>query len=404
MRRLGKYHLVAELARGGMGIVWLAESRGPRGFAKRCVVKELLPELARDAHRCAMFLDEASLAARLSHRNIVQTHEVGEDDGRWFMALELLEGVTLRRLGDLAGGRLRPELAVRIASEVLRGLHHAHELRDEGEKPLGIVHRDVTPQNVFVTFDGQVKLLDFGVAKSRAPREATRDGFAKGSLAYMSPDHVGKAAIDRRADVFAVGVILRELLTGERLWGDADDRAIVGRLVAGDVPSFEPRHVTRITPALRRLCETATAVDRADRFTTAHHMAEALDAWLSVEDPHGSLSSELAALFDGELAPARDAVRASLRAARSAPRPPPLPARARTTELGTRDLVPIVEPPPLPVARRKGPFTRRETFTTAMAVIASIAAIVSVAASQLDDEPERVAPHVVAASEPDPSP
>ncbi len=389
-----------------MGIVWLAEIRGPRGFAKRCVVKELLPELARAPHRRAMFLDEASLASRLSHRNVVQTHEVGDEDGRWFMALELLEGLTLRRLQELAEPRgLRPALAVRIASEVLRGLHHAHELGDERGEPLGIVHRDVTPQNVFVTFDGQVKLLDFGVAKSRAPREETRDGFAKGCLAYMSPDHVAKAPIDRRADVFAVGVILRELITGERLWGDADDRAIVCRLITGEVPIFEPRHVARVPSALRRLCEMATAAERAERFTTAHHMAEALDAWLSVEDPDGSLVSELVALFDGELAPARDEVRASLRVARPLPRPPPVPARARTTELATRDLVPIPPPPPLPhsVARR-GAFTRRETFTTAMAVIAGIAAIVSVAASRLDDEPERGSPDVVATSDPDPTP
>jgi len=160
--------LLAELARGGMGVVHLAEVRGPGGFEKLVVVKELKAELADDAVYTAMFLDEARLAARLSHRHIVQTNEVGCENGRYFMALELLEGGSLHQIRAKLGLRAIPtNVGVRVLVAVLDALHHAHEQTDADGAPLGVVHRDVSPQNVFLTFDGGVKLIDFGVAKSK---------------------------------------------------------------------------------------------------------------------------------------------------------------------------------------------------------------------------------------------
>jgi serine/threonine protein kinase len=414
--KLGKYRLVAELARGGMGIVWLAEMLGPGGFSKTCVVKELLPELASDPHHRAMFLDEASLAARLSHKNIVQTNEVGSEENRLFMALELLEGCTLRRAQDVLGGAgvgVPPALAVRIVCEVLSALDHAHELRDrESGESLGIVHRDVTPQNVFLTFDGQVKLLDFGVAKSRARREQTREGFAKGCISYMSPDHVANAPIDRRADIFAAGILLRELLTGRRVWEDTDeDEVIVRRLIVGDIPKFPTSPSTSVPVpvpvpmvVLRRICETAMAERPSDRFATAAHMREALEWWLACEDSTGSLG-DLVKLFDDEgvLATERVRVRDQLRARKKLPAKPPVPVASALKTLPSSDLqtvvdveVPTTTTTTTSVTAKLRRLPKRELFVAAMALVASIAAALSIAGS--DDGPMPTAHEVVIVS------
>jgi serine/threonine-protein kinase len=324
--KLGRYRLVAELARGGMGVVWLAEARGVGGFGKTFILKELAPEVARDDQYLAMFLEEARVAARLSHKNVVQTIDLGCDDGRWFMVLELLEGCTLARAAERA--RIPHGLAAWIVSETLAGLHHAHEH--------GVVHRDVTPSNVFLCEGGEVKLLDFGLAKSRDAARRTDHGIVKGSVAYLSPDHVAESSIDRRADVFAAGVVLRELLTGERLWGDLEGGAIVRRLVARDLPAFPA--APRVPAELRAICERATAPYRRDRFPTALAMQRALAAFTS---PRGE--AELRALFDDTLAPERDRARNLLRSHPPAPPPPPV-------VLASEDLVTWTPPPP---ARRR---------------------------------------------------
>jgi serine/threonine protein kinase len=387
--QLGKYRLVAELARGGMGIVWLAEMRGPGGFAKPCVIKELLPELANDPHHRAMFLDEASLAARLTHKNIVQTNEVGCEDGRWFMALELLEGCTLRRASTLLGAKLSPTLAVRIVCEVLSALDYAHQLKNrDDDSSLAIVHRDVTPQNIFLTADGQVKLLDFGVAKSRARREKTRQGFAKGCIAYMSPDHVANMPIDRRADIFSAGIVLRELLTGQRLWHDgADDNSIVCHLIAHEIPPFTDATV----PApLRAICEKAMAARRAERWQSAAAMRDVLEAWLLAHqaEEEVSLDDTLKAMFSSSGPLAAERVRAKLLQKSTPPPPPPVPTKPPLIELAESDLQTVeVEVPTMPMRKGIGRFLRRETFMTAMAIVASIAAIISVIATTTDDPP-----------------
>ena len=360
---LGRYRLVAELARGGMGIVHLAEARGPGGFEKLVVVKELKPELSDDPVFTAMFLDEARLAARLSHRHIVQTNEVGCARGRYFMALELLEGGSLHQVRGKLGLRGLPlNLGLRVLVAVLDALDHAHNLADDDGAPLGVVHRDVSPQNVFLTWGGDVKLIDFGVAKSRGRQGAaavTRVGVVKGSVPYMSPDHVDGSAIDGRADVFAVGVLLREMLLGERLWADVDDLTILRALIARDLPVFPERE--DVPAALREIAMRAMAPKRDDRFATAAAMREELGAYLAELDSRGSMDN-LGAWLARSLAEERAAFRALVRSSR-ATTPATTPGRRTkaspvwlpSSELETR--FSATPPPPLP-ARAKANATR----------------------------------------------
>lgn len=230
----------------------------------------------------------------------------------------------------LGGERLPAQLAVDVGARVLAGLHYAHERRDDVTgASLGIVHRDVTASNVFVTFRGEVKLLDFGLAKRHDRERRTEHGIVKGSFAYLSPDHVTEPSIDRRADVFAPGVLLRELLTGKRLCGDASDAVIVRRLLARDVPWFASLADEDEVPAeLRRICAKAMAANRVDRYPTADMMRRDLDAWL---DAAPLSERSFTDLFARELAAERDRVACLLRA--HPPLPPPVPVMLPTEDL-----------------------------------------------------------------------
>ena len=289
-RELGKYTLVAELARGGMGVVYLAHAQGPGGFQKLVVLKQLKTELAEDPKFREMFLEEANLAARLNHRNIVQTNEVSHEGDRYFMAMDYLEGCSLhtahRRLkGDK---KLTVTMELRILAEILAGLHYAHELNDYDGTPLGVVHRDVGPQNVYVTFDGQVKLLDFGVAKVLNRQQETQAGVLKGRVVYMAPEQIAGGGVDRRADIFAAGVMLRELVTGQRLWDGLSEIDTIKQLINRAIPPF-PGDV-HAPPELQVICEKAMAPDRENRFRTAHEMRVAIDKYVSRVDPAGSVA------------------------------------------------------------------------------------------------------------------
>jgi serine/threonine-protein kinase len=236
---LGKYRLLAELGRGGMATVYLALVSGPVGFHKLVVIKQIGGEFAEEPEFLTMFLDEARLAARLNHPNVVQTNEVGQDGLRHFICMEYLEGQPLtavtRRLV-----RQKPVLSLgmqlRIAVDALAGLHYAHELADFDGTPLGVVHRDVSPHNIFVTYTGQVKVVDFGIAKAMSSASATRPGVLKGKVAYMSPEQARGDAVDRRADIFAMGVILWEMATGKRLFHGLPEIQIVQAVLQADIP------------------------------------------------------------------------------------------------------------------------------------------------------------------------
>ncbi|MEJ7733907.1 MAG: serine/threonine-protein kinase [Polyangiaceae bacterium] len=283
----GKYQLLADLGHGGMADVYLAVARGPVGFNKLVVIKRLRPHLAEEPEFLAMFLDEARLAARLNHPNVVQTNEVGEEHGSYFIAMEYLDGQPLHRIMHRAarrGMQVPLEAWLRILCDALAGLHHAHELTDFDGTVLCVVHRDASPHNVFVTYDGQTKLVDFGIAKAASRTAETWAGVLKGKVAYMAPEQARCADVDRRADLFSIGVILWELLAQERLWRGLSDVEILERLAAADVPRL--RSVRPELPVeLDEICARALAIRAEDRFASAAELRDALERYAAAHLP-----------------------------------------------------------------------------------------------------------------------
>ncbi len=287
---LGKYRLIAELGHGGMAEVYLAVVQGPAGFNKLVVIKQIRPQLATDPEFLSMFLDEARLAARLSHPNVVQTNEVGQEGDRYFIAMEYLEGQPLNRVLHRIGrdGGLTLSMHLRLIVDLLSGLHHAHELTDFDGTPLNVVHRDVTPHNVFVTYDGQVKVVDFGIAKAMNSSAETRLGVVKGKVAYMAPEQARGERVDRRADIFSAGVMLWEAATGRRLWKGIPDLTVLHRLINGDIPS--PRDIDPEVPeGLEKIVMKSLALRREDRYSTAVDLATALEELLDSMNDKSSL-------------------------------------------------------------------------------------------------------------------
>jgi serine/threonine-protein kinase len=276
-----KYRLIAEIGRGGMADVFLAVAQGPAGFNKLVVLKKARPELAQDPEFLAMFLDEARLSARLNHPNVVQTLEVGHDGERYFIAMEYLDGQPLHRIRSRAGaGGFPVAMQVRVLIDTLNGLHHAHELADFDGTRLEIVHRDATPQNVFVTYDGQIKVVDFGIAKAVDSSSETRTGVVKGKVPYMAPEQARGALVDRRTDIFAVGVMLWEAMSGRRMWKGVTDIAVLTRLAQGEIPRVLDA-VKEADPELAAICDKALAPEPDARFASAADFAHQLEEWAS---------------------------------------------------------------------------------------------------------------------------
>jgi serine/threonine-protein kinase len=291
----GKYRDIAELGRGGMGDVFLTVAPGPAGFNKLLVVKRLRDSLASDPEFLRMFLNEARLAARLNHPNIVQTYEVGVDGTRHFIAMEYLQGQSLHRLirHTATTGGLTLEMQLRVLADALAGLHHAHELSDYDGTPLEIIHRDFSPANIFVLYDGQVKLVDFGIAKMAGNQE-TKAGIFKGKIQYVAPEQYTGGPIDRRVDIYSAGVILWEAVTQRRMWKGAGDLTVLQRVAGGDIPlpsSVQPQ----VPKRLEEMCMKALAVRREDRYPTA----SALQA--DIEDFLLEIGSRVSARHVGEL-------------------------------------------------------------------------------------------------------
>ncbi len=279
----GKYQLFASLGRGGMADVFLAVARGPMGFNKLVVVKRLRAALAEEGSFLNMFLDEARLAARLNHPNVVHTYEVGEHNGSYFIAMEYLEGQSLNKIvkeAIKAGENPGLPLLARVVSDALNGLHHAHELRDYDGTPLQIIHRDVSPHNVFVTYDGQVKLVDFGIAKAALSSTQTEVGVLKGKVAYMAPEQAMGGAIDRRADIFAMGIVLWELVTKKRLMTGDSAAATLHRLLNMPIPRVSTM-VEGVNSSLDDVIAKALEKDPALRYQTAAEMRDALESYIS---------------------------------------------------------------------------------------------------------------------------
>ena len=217
LENYGEYQLIKKLATGGMAQIYLARQQGLEGFEKLLVVKRILPHLAENEDFIKMFLDEARIAARLNHPNIVQIFNLGSQDDTFFIAMEYIHGEDVRRVwkrADQAGKDLPVPMVCRIIMDAAAGLDYAHKKTDQVGKPLGIVHRDISPQNILVTFEGGVKVVDFGIAKAADQATVTKSGVLKGKYSYMSPEQASGQKIDHRTDIFALGTVLYELLTG----------------------------------------------------------------------------------------------------------------------------------------------------------------------------------------------
>jgi len=285
--QLAGYQLIERIGRGGMAEVWRAQIVGPSGFNRAVAIKRILPHLADDEGFLTMFKHEARLMARLYHPNIVQTFELGEAEGELFMTMELISGwplVKIMRQLKQRDAPPPPGFALYIVREVCRALGYAHRLTDDVGRPLGLVHRDVSPHNVMVTFDGSVKLLDFGIAKAVASMtdSSTRTGVLKGKLSYMAPEHLLQEPLDHRADQFALGVMLHELLTGERLFTATNDLALI-KVVAeahAEPPSARRPELSR---EIDRVCLRALARERDARFADCEELGRELDALLEEE-------------------------------------------------------------------------------------------------------------------------
>ncbi len=280
--KFGRYELLKRLAGGGMGEVYLARQRGLAGFQKLLVIKTLLPHLCEDEELIAMFKDEARLCAHLVHPNICQVFEFDEIGGTYYLAMEYLRGEDLRRLWracEQQGKRLPVPLICRIVADAAAGLAFAHSLRDASGQPYGIVHRDISPQNILVTLDGGVKIIDFGIAKAAGRAQHTRTGALKGKCSYMSPEQASGEAVDGRADIFALGIVLHELLTGRRLFKAEDDVQTLARVRECRVPppsQLDPG----LPPDLDPIVLKALAKDPAARYAGAQELRLALEEWL----------------------------------------------------------------------------------------------------------------------------
>ncbi len=294
-----------------MAEIWLARQPGLHGFEKIVVIKRMIGALQDDPDHVEMFLSEARLAAGLSHRHVVQIYELGEDHGSFFIVMEFIEGESLARVYKTARAAKQPmpvPMVVQLIAWAAEGLHYAHTLTSGEGKTRGIIHRDVSPQNLLVTTDGSIKVVDFGIAK--VATEETSSGKLKGKIAYMPPEQARAEQLDPRADVFSLGVVLFELLTSTRLFGKLDELGILSHLIS-DQPM--PRCVERnaSTPSrLDELVARAMAPAREDRFATAREFQTALEDWLSETGQRAS-SADIAGYLS-HLFPQRTAERHAL--------------------------------------------------------------------------------------------
>jgi hypothetical protein len=361
------YESLFAIGRGGMGSVEVALERGPDGFERVVALKRLLPESARNPRHKEMFLREARLAALLSHPNVVHAFAFGELCDELFLAMEYVEGEPLS--GVLAAAPLDPALVAHVLAQVCDGLHAAHELRDSRGKPLHVVHRDVSPHNVMIAFDGRVKVLDFGVAKFEAATTHTRTGEVKGKMAYMSPEQALGEPLDRRSDLFSLGAVLFECLAGRPMWGRGTDLEIMRRLALEEPPRLleEPA----IPRELAALHARLVARDPAKRPPTARHVADELRA-VSGPLSDGAVRALMQRCFAAECEERRRRMNAALEAIAPGQAP-----ELQSTLVADAPAAPAAVSTP-PRAKRGG---RRRVVG---AVLVSVALAASVAVATMD--------------------
>lgn len=344
----GPFTLLTKLAEGGMAVTWLARVRGDEA-GRELVIKRVLPELSRDAEFKALFEEETRIATRLDHPNVVRTFDTGETGGESYIAMEYIWGEDLRRIverGAAIGKTMPLRLVVDLIARAARGLHHAHNLHDEQARPIGLVHRDISPPNLMVGFDGTVKVVDFGVASAESHFRRVRPGQLQGKFQYMSPEQVQGLEVDHRSDIFSLGILLYELTTRRRLFRADSDVATIKMVSEArfDPPS---RVKADYPPRLAEIVERALARNPEDRWSDADAFAEALEAFLAetrqtptaaqmgafvrelFPDRLEELESLLGAAYQGPTAPPRLPERP-----KPAPAPVAAPAQRISTETG----------------------------------------------------------------------
>jgi serine/threonine protein kinase len=345
-RDFGSYQLLAKLATGGMAEIYLARPSSGPGENELMVLKRILPHLAEDEHFVTMFRDEADLASKLAHKNVCNVRSFGQYAGTWFIAMEYLHGVPLSRMMtklSKAGKMLDFRVVAGIICQACEGLHAAHEARGPDGQLLGVVHRDVSPPNIMVTGDGTVKLLDFGIAKARGANSRTRTGTVKGKNAYMSPEQILGKPLDRRSDIFALGVVMYEMLSIRRLFHRDSDFLTFKAITEEPIPDIRDRRPD-LPPGMRAALVQAMARDPAGRFDTAQAFGNAIrNSVATLGGPAGGadLSRLLSADFADEMSSRDEILKAaddpnaapisigpSPRATPTPPRPPPIPRSA----------------------------------------------------------------------------
>jgi serine/threonine protein kinase len=397
--QLGRYQVLKHLASGGIADVLLARASGLEGFARHVVIKRMKPELAKEERFAKAFLDEARISASLNHQNIVQVHDIGEEGGSYFFAMEYIHGEDTRTLLNKVrerGEHVPLEIAVAIMMSAAAGLHHAHEKTNSQGEKLGIVHRDVSPSNILVGYDGSVKIVDFGLAKAAQRSTTTASGTLKGKASYMSPEQCKGEPVDRRTDTFCLGIVLYELVTAQRLFKGPTEYATMAAVVDGEIPP-PSRLRADIPPALDAIILRALSRKAADRYQTAEDFRAAVEAFAveyQLRTSNKALADYLTRLFGQRPEPwhagvdLRPVTDETLGSARGAAVPPPImPAK------------PAPKPAPPPVEEDEpgeDEFSDDEVKTTLMAddsklAIEAEARIAEAKAKKLREEAEDAA-------------
>jgi len=414
----GRYRLCYQLAAGGMATVYLARAVGPGGVERPVAIKRIHPHLAKRRAFVEMFMDEARIASRINHPNICTVLDFGQHDGSYYLAMEHLLGESLNsvihfiaRREDLLGSTRWRALSARIIADACEGLHAAHRLKDSDGRPLEVVHRDLSLHNIFVTYAGAVKVLDFGIAKAATKLHRTSEGTVKGTYAYVAPEQFVGGDVDRRADVWGLGVCLWELCTGTRLFRRATEMETMLAVCSDPIPS--PRTVRPDVPeALAAVIMRALSRDREERFPSARAMSQALTAFLhGCDEPTGlaELEEWMESLF-GDARTTRQELAASVLSGKVLSVDP---IHAQTTQLGARTdtgrsevrvrgaAAPATAPAATPTS-----VPRRATWMLALAVPVAIVLGLGLAllVVGLEEGPEANPTLPAAAADSDPSP
>ena len=318
---IGRYDISSLLGEGGMARVFLALRRDAFGSEKLVVIKQVRPQFAADTEFLTMFMDESRIALQLNHPNVVHTYEVGAEDPDYFLSMEFLEGRTLAQVLRKYGRRSFPvDLHIWILTQVLAGLQYAHELRDLDGTPLGIVHRDVNPSNVLITSTGEVKLLDFGIAKAAGAATFTQQGVVKGKLGYAAPEQCLGRASDARTDLFAVGMMLWEAIAGQRRSAAESNAALLQARVTNKEPPID-QVVPDVSPRLAEICQRALAYSLEERYSSAAEFKADLDAYLEARRARvnaANLAEPMAKLFAEDFSKLRAQIEAYVQEGRRA--------------------------------------------------------------------------------------